>query len=205
MSSNYVKPGVAAITLALLFPIYWTFIMMVGVNGTDFFDNLRADMLQLSWLDGVFLLIGALEIYIYYSLVRVFSDRMPSSAANILLFIIMGSVAVFHLSVGADFYLALMQGNLAQGAIDQIVTITIYTSIAALVLFVIAGIGLSIVILSQADLAAPLLKAFAILLLVVCFLQATILFAVLNLILFPVALIVLALYFIKDPETLEIV
>lgn len=205
MNSNHIKPGVAAIALALLFPLYWTFVLLVGEHGSDFMSTLRADMLEISLMDGMFLLIGALEIYIYYSLVRVFNNRLPSQAAKVLLFIIIGSVAVFHLTVLADFYLALMHGNLSQGAIDTVVTLTIYLSIAALVVFVIAGIGLSITILSISDSATTILKAFAILLLVICVLQATVLLAMLNLILFPIALVLLAVYFLKEPETLEIV
>ena len=205
MSSNHVKPGVAAIALALLFPMYWTFVLVVGVNGSDFMDNMRADILELTWLDGVFLLIGALEIYIYYSLARVFDDRLPSNAAKILLYIIIGTVVLFHLTVVIDLYLAVTQGSISNETIDMFVTATAYLLVATLVVFVIAGVGLSITILSQSESVAPILKAFAILLLVICILQATVLFAMLNLILFPIALVTLAVYFFKDPETLEIV
>ena len=205
MSSNHIKPGVAAIVLALLFPLYWTFVLVIGVNGTDLINNLRADLLELSWLDGLFLLIGALEIYIYYSLVRVFNDRLPSNTAKVMLYIIIGSVVLFHLTVLIDVFLAISQAGLSPDTIDVLVTVTAYLFVATLVVFVIAGIGLSISILTQSDSVAPILKAFAILLLVICILQATVLFAMLNLILFPIALVMLAVYFFKDPETLEIV
>ncbi len=205
MTTNHVKPGIAAIALALLFPLYWTFALVIGANGTDFMDSLRADMLDLSLLDALFLLIGALEIYIYYSLAQIFKERLPSHAAKVLLYVIIGSVVLFHVTVLADVFLAVMQGSLSSSTINTIVSSSVVLAVASLIIFIIAGVGLSIVILTLSDLAEPLLKAFAILLLVICLLQATVLFAMLTLLLFPVALILLAVYFFRDPETLEIV
>ena len=205
MNNNHVMPGVAAISLALLFPLYWTIVLVMGVESHDFADALRDDMLTLSWMDGLFLLIGILEIYIYFSLIRVFNDRLPSQAAKVFLFVIIGSVFMFHVVVFADVFLAATQGSIMSNTIDVIVTTSVYLSIAALVVFTISGIGLSVVLLAKSEFEAPLLKAFAIILLLVCILQATMLFAMVNLILFPIALVTLAVYFFKDPDTLEVV
>lgn len=205
MNGNYVKPGIAAIVLAVLFPLYWSIVLVVGADGKDFEQAIREDMLSLTWIDGLFLLIGVLEIYIYMSLIRAFRDQLNSSAARILLFVIIGSIFFFHASIFADLFLVFFQDSISNDTIDGVVSTSVYTAIAALVVYVIAGLGLSVVILTKNSVNAPLLKYFAVMLLIICLLQATILFAIVNLIMFPVALVMLAIYFLKDPETLEVV
>ena len=205
MNGNYVKPGIAAIALALLFPLYWSIVLVVGADGQDFQQALREDMLTLTWIDGLFLLIGILEIYIYMSLVRAFNDQLNSNAARILLYIIIGSIFFFHASIFADLFLVFFQDSTSSETIDGIVGTSVFTAIAALVVYVIAGLGLSVVILTKNSVNAPLIKYFAVMLLIICLLQATILFAIVNLLMFPVALIILAVYFLKDPDTLEVI
>ena len=205
MNNNHVMPGVAAIVLALLFPLYWLSVLVLGVADMDFADALRNDMLTLSWMDALFLVIGLLEIYIYISLSNAFKERLHSNAARILLYVIIGSVVIFHGFVLADVYLAFNQESMSGTTVDSVLSVSIYSSVAALVVYTVAGIALSIVLLMKSELNAPLIKYFAVLLLIMCILQATIIFALVNILLFPVALIILALFFFKDPEMLEVV
>ena len=205
MNGNYIMPGIAAIALALLFPLYWSIVLVLGVDSQGFVEALREDMLTLSWMDGLFLLIGILEIYVYLSLVRAFNDQLNSNAAKILLFIIVGTIFFFHVGVFADLFLVFAQDGMSHQAIDTLVSTSVYIAVASLVVYIIAGIGLSIVILTKNNQNTSLLKYFAVLLLIVCLLQATVLFAIVNLLMFPIALVILAVYFFKDPESLEVV
>lgn len=205
MNGNYVKPGIAAVVLAVLFPLYWSIALVIGAGDMGFVDALREDMLSLSWMDALFLLIGILEIYVYYSLIQSFNEQLDSNAAKVLLYIIIGTVFFFHAGVIADLFLALSHEGMSRASIDTVVGTSVYLSLAALAVYTITGIVLSIVLLIKDTATTPFLKYFSILLLVVCLLQATVLFAVVNIIMFPIALVTLAAYFLKDPESLEVV
>lgn len=205
MNGNYLKPGIAAITLALLFPIYWSSVFIFGSDGRDFIDVMRQEVQTFSGFDILFLLIGALEIYIYVSLSRAIEAQLNSSATKILLMIMIASVGLLHGLVFVDFYLAIYPLEATSSSIDSVVGTSVVMSISALVVYSIAGLILSVVLLMQSQGNAPMLKYFGILLLIVCLLQITIFLAIFNLILFPVSLIVLAFYFLKDPETLEVI
>ena len=205
MNNHNIVPGIAAIVLALLFPLYWTSVLAIGVQGMDFMTVLRQDMLQLSGMDALFVLIGALEIYIYFNLVKIFDNRLTSQATKILLFILIGSVFVFHAVVFADLFLASAQSTMHPATINIVINTSIFLSVASLIIYIMAGIGLSIVLLTRSEAQTGVLKAFAIMLLIICLLQATMIFAVANIILFPIALVILAVYFFKDPDTLEVV
>lgn len=205
MSSHYVKPGIAAIVLALLFPIYWSSIFIFGAGGGDWFDLVREEIQTFSGFDALFLLIGALEVYIYLSLLRTIENQLDSSFAKALLIIMMAAVALFHSLVMVDMYLAAFSSALSSNMVDSIVGISVAMSIITLSIYTIAGLILSVFLLMHNVSTNPMLKYFAVLLLLVCLLQITLFLAIVNLVLFPLALIILAVYFLKDPEMVEVV
>ncbi|MCW8880026.1 MAG: hypothetical protein OQJ89_03930 [Kangiellaceae bacterium] len=205
MRSNYLKPGIAAIVLAVLFPLYWSFILIVGPAYEDLSQAIRLELMTFDWMDGLFILIGILEVYVYLSLIRSFDERLNSSLARAVLFIMIGAVVFFHCIVFVDLYLTVFQNQLAEKTIESVIEVSVFIALSGLVIYIISGFILSVVLLARSQDLPKELKYFAVIFLLVCLLGATILFSVINLLLFPVALIVLAIYFFKDPETLEVV
>ena len=205
MKSNYFKPGIAAIVLAVLFPLYWSFMLVFGPAYEDISQALRVELTTFDLMDGLFILIGVLEVYVYFSLIRSFDERLNSSLAKATLFIMIGAVIFFHCIVFVDLYLAIFQSGLTEKAIEGIIEVSTFVALSGLVIYIISGFTLSVVLLMHSKELASELKYFALIFLFVCLLSATILFSAINLLLFPVALIVLAVYFLKDPETLEVV
>ena len=205
MNSNYLKPGIAAIVLAVLFPFYWSFLLVFGPAYESLSQALHAELTSFDLLDGLFILIGVLEVYIYLSLVRSFNERLNSSLARATLFIMIGAVVFFHCIVFVDLYLAIFKTGLSENIIAGIIEVSMSIALSGLVIYIVAGFVLSVVLLMGSQELASELKYFALIFLFVCLLGATILFSAINLLLFPIALIVLAIYFLKDPETLEVV
>lgn len=200
-SSHYLKPGIAAIVLALLFPVYWTYILVT--LGGDIIESIRHNIMTLHWSDALFVLIGALEVYLLLSLAKVFADIIDSKAIRILLLIMAASSFVFHFLVVVDLVLATSQ--ISGSSADTIVNISLGIALAVDTLFVLAGLVLAILLLANKSENSNLIRAFAIILLLICLFDLTFFLSLLNLALYPVALIVLAVYFLKEPQTVEVV
>ncbi len=198
--SSFIKPGIAAIALAILFPTYWLYFFGAGAH--DFEAALATDMTSLSLSDLLFVVIGILEIYLYLSLRRVFKDQLNSSALSVSLLIMSTLVALMHLTVLFDVYLSLTQTSAS--AVEAVVSVVTVASIIIMVLYAMTAALFSIFVFINSS-ASLTLKGFAGLLLVAALLQMTVLFAFLALFLFPLALVMLSIYFLKEPQTVEVV
>jgi len=132
------------------------------------------------------------------------TDVMQLSAMD-LLFVAIGVM---------ELYIYLSLRRLFQERIDGALPATLLLLMAitvgvfhATVLFVYAVLGLvlSIVLLSRRAALPRLLKVFAVLLAVACVLQLTVVGGLLNVVLFPLILSVLAVLFIRGDHEVEVV
>jgi len=203
LNGNYVKQGVAAISLAILFPIYWG--SLIGTSGSDIMTALRSDMSSLGWMDALFLIIGAIEIYIYLSLINIFSGQLNTLAKRMSLYIMLATIALIHATVLVDVYLAINGSSFTETMINRVIETSLYFSLGAVMVYTLAGIVLSIFLLTNSQKTNGLLKGFALTLLIVCILQLTVFLAFVNIILFPLALVILSVYFLKEPDSVEVV
>ncbi len=203
MSQQYLKPGIAAIALAILFPIYWIYVLTTG--GDDYAAAYQNDLLTLSWLDALFLLIGALEVYIYLSLRNTFNNLIKTKAARAALAIMASMVVVFHAPLILDLIFFISNANAQSTTVIQWIEISFVSSIVALTIFSLTGLIFGVMLLVKKQYSGGLIKAFAVILLLMCAFQLTFVFSFLSIILFPLALTTLAIYFLKEPETVEVV
>lgn len=203
MTSHYLKPGIAAIALAILFPTYWVYIFISG--GDDYASAYQNDMLSLDWIDALFLLIGALEVYIYFSLRNTFSNLIKTRASQIALMIMASMVILFHSTLILDLFFFFSNASAASNTVSRLIDISFIVSIAALTVFSLTGLVLSALMLFKKHHSGGLMKTFAVIFLVMCVFQLTFVFSFLSILLFPMALIVLAIFFLKEPETVEVV
>lgn len=202
MRNENALPGYLAIVLALLFPVYW--ISVLGAGGEDLFETVRADVMRLDGWDALFVLIGALEIYLYLSLRKLLAQRLDTSLPTVLLLLMAIVVGVFHATVLFDLGFAMGAWADVSGG-DRLVLASMVVGIAGLFVYAILGFVLSISLLRARAESPTLLKVFAILLLACCVLQFTIVFGFVNLVLFPVALLALAAFFLRGEHAVEVV
>lgn len=203
MNSQNKMPGIAALALALLFPIYWGSALYWSSFSGDVFEFLKTDMQTFTAYDVLFLVIGVLEIYVYLSLAKALKEQLNSSSISLFLMIMAFTSALFHATVFIDVWLSLV--SISASAVEDIVSISLFVSVAALVISTLAALICSILLLMKHSFINGTLKVFSILLLIVSFFQITVLFSAVNLLLFPCTLILLAMYFFKDPESLEVI
>jgi hypothetical protein len=196
-------PGIAAILLAVLFPIYWLSVFSGSYD--DFEQAFRSDLTTLGWSDALFILIGALEIYIYLSLRKILADQLETTVVNLLLFIMMGMVALFHSLVLVDIYLASQYLTINTDTVDQFVSFSLLIAFTTMIIYSVVGLVFSILLLSKGLANSIFLKVFSALLIATCIMQMTLILAVVNVVLFPITLLVLAVYFFKEPQMAEVV
>lgn len=202
MNRDHALPGYTAIVLALLFPIYW--VSALGFGEPSFIEAFLADVTQFTARDILFVLIGAMEIYIYLSLRKILLERLHGNLPATLLLLMAIVVGIFHATVLFDVVLAFGPA-MAESTREYLVTASAVMAISGLIVYALIALVLSITLLvGKAELPA-LLKIFAALLMVCCVLQLTIVFGAINVILFPIVLLVLAAFFVRGRHEVEIV
>lgn len=195
---NFISAGTAAL-LAVLFPFYW--ITFLGQTFDGFEAALKQDLLTFNWRDLLFVLIGALEVCVYLSLSNHLKSHFNARSARILLCAMAAVVAIFHSTVLFDIYLALTNQDMLSESTGILAMVVAFGSLGVYTLFAAV---FSIVCLINKHLP-PLLKVFSVLMLLMSILQMTLVLSFTNVFLFPAALLVLSIYFVKDKEELEVI
>ncbi len=202
MSDNeYFKPAVAAVALALLFPLYWFF--MFTSDFQDFETALRDDILSLTFSDLLFITIGILEIYLYLSLRKSIKEQLNSSMLNACLLLMCILVAGFHLTVLFDLIFAVIGSGLQEASKDWMISACIIIALVTISLYAVVASLFSILLIVKES--SVILKGFGVLLLVACLLQLSVIFSIASAFFFPIALVILAIYFLKEPQVVEVV
>ncbi|KFZ30834.1 hypothetical protein IDSA_07045 [Pseudidiomarina salinarum] len=198
--SPYQYAGVAAILLAILFPIYWvaTFSLAAGDPELAF----RADFLKINAWDLLFVVTGMLEIGVYLALSRYFRDQINGGFLANMLIVMALFVALFHSSVIVDLLLGL---GLYTEHSGMIIDVALIASVVTLFLYAFALLAFSIGLLARFTVLPPALKLFACGALVAGLLQLTVVLAVINIVLFPILMLVLAFHFLAGDQTVEVV
>lgn len=202
MNRDHALPGYTAIALALLFPVYW--ISALGFSEQSFVEVFRADVMSLGARDALFILIGAMEIYIYLSLRKILLEQLHGNTPAALLLLMAIIVGIFHATVLFDVLLA-FGPTLAESTREQLVVASAIVAIAGLFAYAVVALVLSIALLVSKAEIPGLLKVFAALLMVCCVLQLTIVLGVVNVMLFPAVLLVLAVFFLRGGHEVEVV
>jgi len=149
-------------------------------------------------------LIGAMEIYVYLGLRRVLEDRLHGGLPATLLLLMAIVVGVFHATVLFDVVLN-VGPTLAQPLQERLVWASAAVTIGGLFVYSVLGVVLSIALLVKAAELPALLKVFAGLLVLACLLQLTVVLGLFNVVLFPVILLVLAVFFMRGGHEVEVV
>ncbi len=202
-NTDYLWPAVAAATLAILFPIYW--IGHFSLHHDQIVEAVWADIQQLNASDALFVLIGVLTIYVYFSLMRILNDHFNYRSLNVVLWIMITVNAGFMSTLLVDIAASMMSAETLIASKDTLLTAALAVSTSAMVLFGVLDILLGVVLL-RSSLALPaVLKVFAAITLIQGLFELTVVLSFMVLLIFPLALIVLATYFLREPDAVELV
>lgn len=185
MHSDYLPAGIAALLVALLFPIYWIF--EIGYTFTT--GEMRT---ELGLLDVLYFVVGLLAAFVYLSLKRFLNDRCAYTQTDVLLLVLAG------------FCVASYTGIWLAGYFEWEVAFTV-AWIGSLVAMGGMDLLLGVWLLRSRDDLPPGIRTFAMLNIVLGVFELTVIGSIAAIILYPICAIVLAISFLREPEELQIV
>ncbi|QOC22124.1 hypothetical protein IC757_14020 [Wenzhouxiangella sp. AB-CW3] len=203
MNREFLIPGIVALALAVLFPLYW-FSGLFSTTGESLLEAFKADASSLTLIDGLFVLIGTMEIYLLLSLRRILQHQLYSAfAAGMALAMAIG-IGVFTATVLFDVSIALTPG-MAESTRSTLVLVAGLVSLGLSVLVGLIGLALSIALLALRNDGTVLLKIFAAMLLICSLMTMTVILAPVVYVFYPVALVLLAAFFLRGGGEVEVV
>lgn len=203
-NNEYLLPALASIAVAILFPIYWgSQLLMSHASLRETYD---ANLMSLDFSDALYLLIGVLAIYVYLSLKRILSDQLNYRGLDFLLIIMIALCAIVYIgALGFDLAIYLADRRIGVINLDAILSSSFMVNIGGMIIFGIVDILIGIILLRRLNEIPSLLKIFAVITLIQGVFEITIVFSFTTIFIFPLSMLVLAAYFMKKPEIIEVV
>ncbi|RBP49606.1 hypothetical protein [Arenicella xantha] len=202
-NNDYILPGVAAIALAILYPLYW-----IGeLTGSALSISAAAweNMLMLTFSDVLFLAIGLLVIYVYLSVKTILNDQLNFKRIDLLLLIMVGVNAIFIGTLSLDLAAAILPDAIVMQNKDLLLAVGFSLTVGVILVCGLLDVVIGLVLLANASKLPTLVKIFAVMTLIQGVFEVTVVFSPASIVIFPVSLIVLAAFFLTKPESIEVV
>ena len=198
---DYLLPGVAAIVVAVISPIYW--LGMAASVGDS--DVLWQDMMSLGFSDILFASILLLTIYIYLNLKNILNEQLNFNHIDLLVWIYAAINILWVSTLLLDVASAVLPENIVSQNEGTFLNIGLSIGVGAIVILGIIDLLIGILLLAKSTELPTLLKIFAIMSVIQGVLGITVVFAATLIFIFPITMIILAMFFLRKPESLEIV
>ena len=199
-NKDYLLPGVAAIFVAVISPIYW-----LGMSSPIGDFALGQDMLSLGFSDILFASILLLTIYIYLNLKNILNEQLNFNHIDLLVLIMVAINILWMSTLFLDVAITVLPENIVTQNEDTFLNIGLSMSIGAIVILGIIDLLIGILLLTKSTELPTLLKIFAIMSVIQGVIGITVIFAATLIFIFPITMIILAMFFLRKPESLELV
>jgi hypothetical protein len=200
-NKDYLLPGVAAILLAVATPIYW-----LGMSpSVGDYDILWQDMLSLGFYDILFASCLLLNIYIYLNLKHILNEQLNFNHIDLLVLIMVAINTLWLGTLFLDVASTVLPDNIVTQNKDAFLKINLSVSIGAIVILGIIDLLIGILLLAKSTELPTLLKIFAIMSVIQGVIGMTVFLSVTLIFIFPITMIILAMFFLRKPESIEIV
>jgi hypothetical protein len=200
-NKDYLLPGVAAIFVAVISPIYW--LGMAASVGDS--DVLWQDMMSLGFSDILFASILLLTIYIYLNLKNILNEQLNFNHIDLLVWIYAAINILWVSTLLLDVASAVLPENIVSQNDGTFLNIGLSIGVGAIVMLGIIDLLIGILLLAKSTELPTLLKIFAIMSVIQGVLGITVVFAATLIFIFPITMIILAMFFLRKPESLELV
>jgi hypothetical protein len=203
-NNDYTAPGIVAIALAILFPIYWIAEIFSGTfeSGKAFYRN----TLSLECLDFVFLIVGMLCIYTYINLKKILHEQFNFHGVDIVINVIIAITGIYFVGLFVlDLVMTIFGDKIHLPAHKLALNINYIVGIGSIIIFGAADLLMGALLLKHSDVDNGILKAFAVITIIQGVFEITIVFSGAVILIFPVALMILAMLFMRKPDVLEVI
>jgi hypothetical protein len=199
-NKDYLLPGVAAILMAVISPIYW-----IGMSSPIGDFALGQDIMSLGFSDILFASILLLTIYIYLNLKNILNEQLNFNHIDLLVLIMVAINILWMSTLFLDIASAVLPENIVTQNEGTFLNIGLSMGIGAIVILGIIDLLIGILLLAKSTELPTLLKIFAIMSVIQGVLGITVVFAATLIFIFPITMIILAMFFLRKPESLELV
>ena len=200
-NKDYLLPGVAAIFVAVISPIYW-----LGMSpSVGDYDILWQDIMSLGFYDILFASILLLNIYIYLNLKHILNEQLNFNHIDLLVLIMVAINTLWLCTLFLDVATTVLPDNIVTQNKDTFLNINLSVSIGSIIVIGIIDLLIGILLLMKLNEAPTLLKIFAIMSVIQGVVGMTVFFAGILIFIIPVTFIILAMFFLRKPESIEIV
>ncbi|HAZ81043.1 MAG TPA: hypothetical protein DCX08_14035 [Porticoccaceae bacterium] len=200
-NNDYLLPGVCAIFLAIISPVYW-----LGMSqSVESSYVLGQDVMSLGFSDILFACILLLTIYIYLNLKNILNEQLNFHHIDMLIWINIIVSILWMSTLTLDIASIVLAENFVTQNESSFSNIALLTSVGAIIILGIIDLLIGILLLAKSTELPALLKVFAIMSVIQGVIGITVVFAVTLIFIFPITLIILAMFFLRKPESLEIV
>ena len=200
-NKDYLLPGVAAILLAVAHPTYW-----LGMSpSVGDYDILWQDMLSLGFYDILFASCLLLNIYIYLNLKHILNEQLNFNHIDLLVWIYAAINILWVSTLLLDVASAVLPENIVSQNDGTFLNIGLSIGVGAIVILGIIDLLIGILLLAKSTELPTLLKIFAIMSVIQGVIGMTVFLSVTLIFIFPITMIILAMFFLRKPESIEIV
>jgi uncharacterized membrane protein len=203
-NSDYTLPGIAAIALAILFPLYWVIVISSGM--LDSRISFYQSTIGFAWSDLLFVFVGLLTVYVYLCLKRLLNQQYGFSGVNLPLNILIACSAIYFFALAAlDLVMDVFGDGLGLSVHKFVINANITISVGSLLVYGIADILMGVLLLKNSDNDSSILKTLAIVAIIQGIIEITIIFSPALIAIWPLMLVVLAILFMHKPDQLEVI
>ena len=200
-NKDYLLPGIAALLLAVIHPFYWLGVgPLIGDN-----SMLWQDIIYIGFNDFLFALIILLNIYIYLSLKNILNEQLNFNHIDLLVMILITIYAIWLSTLFLDLSSAVLPDSLITQNKGIFLNIYVVVGIGAIIAIGLVDLLIGVLLLMKLKEAPTLLKIFAVTSLIQGIAGMTIFLAGILIFVVPITLVILAMFFLRKPESIEIV
>ena len=200
-NKDYLLPGIAALLLAVIHPFYWLGVgPLIGDN-----SMLWQDIIYIGFNDFLFALIVLLNIYVYLSLKNILNEQLNFNHIDLLVMILITINAIWLSTLFLDLSSAVLPDSLITQNKGIFLNIYVVVGIGAIIAIGLVDLLIGVLLLMKLKEAPTLLKIFAVTSVIQGIAGMTIFLAGILIFVVPITLVILAMFFLRKPESIEIV
>ncbi|WP_298637155.1 hypothetical protein [uncultured Umboniibacter sp.] len=204
-SAYSITAGISAILLAVLFPIVWLAIPFSMLDG-DIEHEIMKDLMTLSVSDLLFIITGALEVYVFIALRSLCKDLINGKGLEWIINIQIGCLILLYSSACLNVGVALLDPETASTVMELILGSYIVFMITMSFVVSLLTLVIGVLLLQFWQTLETSLRAFSILLVMSGIFFISVIFAFAATLLYSVALITFAFYLLgSSRSTVEVV
>lgn len=204
-SAYSITAGISAILLAVLFPIVWL-VIPFSMLGGDIEYEIMMDLMTLSLSDLLFIITGALEVYVFLALRSLCKDLINGKGLEWIINIQIGCLILLYSSAYLNLGFALLDPDTASTVIELILDSLIVFTFTMMFIVSVLVLVIGVLLLRHWQTLETSLRAFSILLLISGILAISVIFAFAATFVYSAALITFAFYLLgSSRSTVEVV